>query len=93
MDGQYHEEDPDDPEDLFSLFVKQLNSFLMFTTSSKDKIKMWKFTDGVSKLATQEGSVGGLSDNCITFMPNKNRKMTVISAGNSSNKLEVFLMK
>lgn len=91
-DKNYAEEKEDNEDPLFGLYVEQLNHYILYTNSNKDKYKMWRFHDGISKHYSSEVGQGGLLDNVLTFVPTRNKKLTMISTGMSSNKLEVLLL-
>ena len=78
----------DDP--LFDQFVELLNCYLQVSVSNKEKIKLWKFEDGTSKNISTENSMGGISDNMISFVKNKNKGLVMIVTGQTSNKAELF---
>jgi len=88
------DEDEDEAEDvevdLLELFVEQLNEYLLITCSSKDKLKLWKFEEGISTHLAQENCLGGTLDNLITVLKTRNKDVVIATTGNCSNKIELF---
>lgn len=78
------------PDLLQDLFVDQLSGYLLCTSSSKDKLKIWKFENGENKLCTSENSIGGNGGTIFDFMVTKDKELVIISSGNQSNKVELF---
>lgn len=83
-------EDEEVEVDLLELFVEQLNEYMLVTCSSKDKIKLWKFEEGISTHLAQENCLGGTLDNLIFVMKTKAKEIVIATAGNCSNKIELF---
>lgn len=76
--------------DLLELFVEQLNEYMLVTCSSKDKLKLWKFEEGISTHLAQENCLGGILDNSICILKTKAKEIVIATAGNCSNKIELF---
>lgn len=85
-------EDEEVDVDLLELFVEQLNEFMLITCSSKDKIKIWKFEEGISTHLTQENCLGGNLDNLIFVLKSKTKDVIIATAGSCSNKIELYNM-
>ena len=92
-------EDDEDPEELdvndelLELFVEQLDDFILLSTSSKDKMRMWKFENGSSSMISQVNSLGGICDNSISVLRSTRNEILVLGYGNCSNKVEIFKLK
>jgi hypothetical protein len=80
----------DETDPLIEEFVQQMNHYLFFTVSSKEKLKMWKFEDGIPKLAGQDIAFGGNSGNTFSFARTRNKELIVVVTGQTSNKVELF---
>lgn len=72
------------------LIVEQLNHYLMVTCSLKDKVKVWKFDDGLSTPICQASAIGGHLDACISLAMTTNKEVCIMTMGNASNKVELF---
>jgi hypothetical protein len=72
------------------MIVEQLNHYLMITCSVKDKMKVWKFDDGLSTPICQANAIGGHLDTSMTVMNTIDKDICIISLGNASNKAELF---
>ena len=77
-------------KDLEHLFVEQLNDYILFSCSCKDKLRAWKFDDGFSSPVTQINCLGGFLDSQIFVMNNRLGEVCLLVTGNCSNKIEVF---
>jgi len=87
------EEDLEDVEvDLVELFVEQLNEYMLVTCSSKDKIKIWKFEEGISTHLTQDNCLGGNLDNLIFILRTRDKNVVIATTGSCSNKIELFTL-
>jgi len=64
----------------------------MLTSSHKEKMKLWKFENGVSKCITSVPCLGGTGGGYMDFMRTKAKELVVISVGNASNKVELFTL-
>ena len=80
-------------DDLLELFVEQLDDFILLSTSSKDKMRMWKFENGSSSMVSQVNSLGGICDSSITVLRSARNEILVLGYGNCSNKVEIFKLK
>jgi hypothetical protein len=89
---QAYEEDKS-PEKLMDVIVEQLNHMMMVTVSVKDKIKLWKFEDGLSTPISQASCIGGLLDSGLLVLTNTAKETCIISMGSASNKAEIFRVK
>lgn len=78
------------PEKLMDVIVEQLNHMMMVTVSVKDKLKLWKFEDGLSSPISQASCIGGSLDSGLLVLTNTAKETCVVSMGNSSNKAEIF---
>ena len=72
------------------LIVEQLNHYLMISSSIKDKIKIWKFDDGLSAPISQANCIGGTLDQSITVLYTASKDLCALVMGNASNKVELF---
>lgn len=86
------EEIEDVEVDLLELFVEQLNEYMLVTCSSKDKIKIWKFEEGISTHLTQDNCLGGNLDNLIFILKTREKEVVIATAGSCSNKIELFTL-
>ena len=86
-------DDEDEEEidvDLLELFVEQLNEYMLVTCSSKDKVKIWKFEEGISTHLAQDNCLGGTLDNLIFILKTRTKDVVIATTGNCSNKIELF---
>lgn len=92
----YEEEDSGDNKkenkDVQALYKKQLEYYLLMTSSCKEKLKVWNFEDGKSKMLTQSPCIGGSLGGNLVFMMSKAKELVVLSCGNVSNKFELYTM-
>lgn len=72
------------------IVIEQLNQYLMVTSSVKDKIKLWKFDDGLATPISQANVIGGCLSTPITLMFTAAKEVCVLVMGNASNKVELF---
>lgn len=72
------------------IIVEQLNHYIMITSSIKDKLKLWKFEDGLSTPVAQVNAIGGHLDQPISVLHTANKELCIINLGNASNKAELF---
>lgn len=79
-------------KELLGLFVEQLNDYILFSCSSKDKIRAWRFDDASSTPVCQASALGGSVDNNIMIITTRAGETCVIICGSCSNKIEVFTM-
>ena len=98
-DEDFEEEEEDEEEEdvgenkaVRELYKKQLEHFILMTSSCKDKIKTWNFEDGKAKMLSSASCIGGNLGGNLTFMMSKAKELCVLSAGNVSNKIELFTM-
>jgi hypothetical protein len=90
VEKEKENEDEDVEVDLLELFVEQLNEFILITCSAKDKLKLWKFEEGISTHLAQENCLGGTLDNLITVLKTRSKEVVIATSGNCSNKIELF---
>lgn len=83
-------ENEDVEVDLLEFFVEQLNEYMLITCSAKDKLKIWKFQEGISTHLTQENCLGGTLDNLISVLKTRSKEVVILTTGNCSNKMELF---
>lgn len=86
------DEEPEKEDALMPYFTEQLNNYVLITSSTKEKLKAWKFTDNKHEMISQIPVLGGSTDNYLTMMRNKQGQNVIVSSGNSSNKVELFVM-
>lgn len=86
-------EDDKTAEKLMDVIVEQLNHMMMVTVSVKDKIKLWKFEDGLSSPIAQASCIGGMLDTGLLVLTNTAKETCIVSMGNASNKAEIFRIK
>lgn len=78
-----------DPK-FMDLIVEQLNNYLMVTSSIKDKIKVWKFDDGLATPISQANVIGGSLSVPISLLYTAAKEVCMLVMGNASNKVELF---
>lgn len=79
-------------KDLLNLFVDQLNDYLIVSTSSKDKLRAWKFDDAFSSPISQINALGGCLDSQIFIFSTRSGETALVLCGSCSNKIEVFTL-
>lgn len=79
-------------KDIFSLFVEQLNDYLIVSTSSKDKLRVWQFEDVRAVPIAQAACLGGMLDSQIFTFYNRDHEVCLLVCGNCSNKIEIFTL-
>lgn len=80
-------------EALMDLVIEQLNNYMLITCSLKDKLKVWKFVDGVSSPTSQAACIGGSLDHPIAILPTASKDLCLLIMGSGSNKVELFRLK
>lgn len=78
---------------VMDIIIEQLNEYMLVSCSLKDKLKVWKFQDGVSSPISQANCIGGNLDSPITLLNTINKEVSMLVMGNASNKVEIFIMK
>lgn len=73
--------------------IEQLNHFLMISCSIKDKLKVWKFEDGLASPISQASCIGGSLDQPITVLNTVGKELCLLVMGSASNKAEIFKLK
>jgi hypothetical protein len=74
-------------------FIEQLNHCLLISVSVKDKLKLWKFEDGLSSPVAQGNAIGGTLDSSMTVLNTADKHLCLLIMGNASNKVELFQIK
>lgn len=85
-------EESEDEYSLLELFVEQLNDYIFVTGSSRDKLKVWKFDEGISKLIASTPNLGGIVKNGLIATSTMDNQVCIVSGGDCSNKLEFYII-
>jgi len=89
-EDQYSQENE---EYILDLFVEQLENYIFVTNSIKDKTKIWRFENGLSKMLSQHNSLGGRIDSDRIFLRTRKDGVIFINCGDASNRIELFTIK
>ena len=80
-------------EKMMDLIIEQLNDYLLVSCSVKDKLKVWKFDNGLSTPIAQASCIGGTLDRPIQVLHTASKEVCLLVMGNASNKVELFRLK
>lgn len=89
----YEQEEDKTGEKMMDLIIEQLNDYLLVSCSVKDKLKVWKFDNGLATPISQANCIGGTLDRPIQVLNTASREVCLLVMGNASNKVELFRLK
>ncbi len=89
----YEAEEDKSGEKMMDLIIEQLNDYLLVSLSVKDKIKVWKFDNGLATPISQASCIGGSLDRPVQVLNTVSREVCLLAMGNASNKVELFRLK